>query len=121
MQRKKTRRMDKEIVEPRPRPPESTWSGRTAEGHPPIGALIAATHGPTLARYFGRRHHGAIRGAAGTAAVAGSAVAPWATAALMERSGSFGAPLLMMGLAAGALGLLCGLVRRPKPRGWVAE
>jgi hypothetical protein len=25
-----------------------TWSGRTAEGHPPIGALIAATHGPTL-------------------------------------------------------------------------
>jgi len=25
-----------------------TWSGRTAEGHPPIGALIAATHGPSL-------------------------------------------------------------------------
>lgn len=25
-----------------------TWSGRTAEGHPPIGALIAATHGPNL-------------------------------------------------------------------------
>ncbi len=25
-----------------------TWSGRTAEGHPPIGALIAATHGATL-------------------------------------------------------------------------
>ena len=24
------------------------WSGRTAEGHPPIGALIAATHGPSL-------------------------------------------------------------------------
>jgi len=76
----------------------------------------AATHGPTLARYFGRRHHGAIRGAAGTAAVAGSAVAPWATAALMERSGSFGAPLLMMGLAAGGLGLLCVMVRRPEPR-----
>jgi hypothetical protein len=25
-----------------------TWSGRTAEGHPPIGALIAATYGPNL-------------------------------------------------------------------------
>jgi hypothetical protein len=25
-----------------------TWSGRTAEGHPPIGALIAATHGASL-------------------------------------------------------------------------
>ena len=25
-----------------------TWSGRTAEGHPPIGALIAAAYGPTL-------------------------------------------------------------------------
>jgi OFA family oxalate/formate antiporter-like MFS transporter len=102
------------------------WAGSLGS-HVAMGTLGvaqgigAATHGPTLARYFGRRHHGAIRGAAGTAAVAGSAVAPWATAALMERSGSFGAPLLMMGLAAGALGLLCGLVRRPKPRGWAAE
>ena len=76
--------------------------------------LGAATHGPTLARFFGRRHHGAIRGAAGTAAVAGSAVAPWATAEVMERTGTFGTPLLMMGLLAVALALLCGLVRRPQ-------
>jgi len=81
--------------------------------------LGAATHGPTLARFFGRRHHGAIRGAAGTAAVAGSAVAPWATAELMERSGSFATPLLMMGLLAVALGLLCGLVRSPRGRAGV--
>lgn len=29
-----------------------TWSGRTAEGHPPIGALVAATHGATLPMPF---------------------------------------------------------------------
>lgn len=29
-----------------------TWSGRTAEGHPPIGALIAAAHGATLPMPF---------------------------------------------------------------------
>lgn len=75
--------------------------------------LGAATHGPTLARYFGRRHHGAIRGAAGTAAVAGSAAAPWAAGALAEATGSFSAPLLMMGLSAVVLGLLCRAVRRP--------
>lgn len=76
--------------------------------------LGAATHGPTLARFFGRRHHGAIRGAAGTAAVAGSAVAPWAMAEAMERTGTFGAPLLMMGLLALVLALLCGLIRHPQ-------
>ena len=79
--------------------------------------LGAATHGPTLARFFGRRHHGAIRGAAGTAAVAGSAVAPWATAEAMERTGTFGAPLLIMGLLAVALGMLSGLLRRPQGGG----
>lgn len=76
--------------------------------------LGAATHGPTLARYFGRRHHGAIRGTAGTAAVVGSAVAPWAAGAVMARTGSFEAPLLMMGTAAAALGLLCAALRRPR-------
>ncbi len=29
-----------------------TWSGRTEEGHPPIGGLIAATHGATLPMPF---------------------------------------------------------------------
>lgn len=29
-----------------------TWSGRTAEGHPPIGALVAATHGAALPMPF---------------------------------------------------------------------
>ena len=57
--------------------------------------LGAATHGPTLARFFGRRHHGAIRGAAGTAAVAGSAVAP-GDGRSDGATGTFGAPLLMM-------------------------
>lgn len=94
------------------------WSGGVGS-HVAMGTLGvaqglgAAVHGPTLARFFGRQHHGAIRGAAGTAAVAGSAVAPWATAELAGRSGSFGTPLLMMGLLAGGLGLLCGFVRHP--------
>ncbi len=77
----------------------------------------AATHGPTLARFFGRRHHGAIRGAAGTAAVAGSAAAPWVTGLLMERSGSFEPPLLMMGTVSFALALLCRAIRDPAAPG----
>ena len=51
-------------------------------------AILGAGHGltmavlaPTLARYFGRSHHGAIRGAVGTAAVAGSAAGPYALSA----------------------------------------
>ena len=94
-------------------------SSGTAASHLAMGVLGlaqglgAATHGPTLARYFGRRHHGAIRGTAGTAAVVGSAVAPWAAGAAAEGSGSFTPALLMMGGLAGGLALLCGALRAP--------
>ncbi|MEO1584131.1 MAG: MFS transporter [Planctomycetota bacterium] len=46
-----------------------------------------AAAGPAIARFFGRPHHGAIRGFATTAMVAGTAVGPWlltATAAVLD-------------------------------------
>ncbi len=41
------------------------------------GGLVAAVVGPTIARYFGRTHHGAIRGLTITVAVAATAIGPF--------------------------------------------
>lgn len=43
-------------------------------------AVITAVVNPTIARYFGRTHHGAIRGAFATAAVLGTGAGPFAVA-----------------------------------------
>lgn len=70
--------------------------------------LTMAVSAPTLARYFGRAHHGAIRGAAGTAAVAGSAAGPYALSAAavpldgferaLDCASAFAIPLLVLAL-----------------------
>ncbi|MEM6673914.1 MAG: MFS transporter [Planctomycetota bacterium] len=80
-------------------------------GHGLMGGVVA----PTLARYFGRMHHGAIRGLAGTAGVAGSAGGPWMLAAAADRMGGFGRALAALALAT-ALSAFAGFaLRRPPP------
>lgn len=75
---------------------EAPWIGHA--GMAVVGAahgLGGAVYTPTLARYFGRAHHGAIRGAAGTAGVAGSAAGPYALSATATGVG-FGPALAIM-------------------------
>ncbi len=43
-------------------------------------AIVVAVCSPTIARYFGRKHHGAIRGTVSTAGVIGTGMSPFAIA-----------------------------------------
>lgn len=70
-------------------------------------ALMSTTVAPTLARRFGRAHHGAIRGAVSTIGVAGTAVGPVILGLSMDLGGSpapglwgFAGFALLVGLAA---------------------
>jgi len=77
-----------------------------------LGAALAlqrTTSAPTLARCFGRAHHGAIRGLVGTIAVAGTAVGPLVLGLSDDATGSFQAGLLgcaAVSLAVGAFALM---------------
>ena len=51
-------------------------------------ALLSTTVAPTLARSFGRAHHGAIRGAVSTIGVAGTAVGPVLLGLSLDLTGS---------------------------------
>ncbi len=51
--------------------------------------LIGAVAGTTLARFFGKAHHGAIRGASATAVVAGAACGPYLVGLVAEQIGSY--------------------------------
>lgn len=55
--------------------------------------LIFAAMGPAYARYFGRAHHGAIRGSAASFMVIGTAVGPWCMGLAMDVAGSYDAAL----------------------------
>lgn len=76
---------------------ETSWAGHAGMGIIGLGhGLAGAVGAPTLARYFGRAHHGAIRGAAGTAAVAGSAAGPYALSAVAGPAGGFGPGVVLV-------------------------
>lgn len=66
-------------------------------------ALQMTTSAPTLARCFGRAHHGAIRGMQTTVSVAGSAIGPLVLGLSADLSGDFAAGLL--GFAAWSVGI----------------
>ncbi|MEM1448095.1 MAG: MFS transporter [Planctomycetota bacterium] len=87
--------------------------------------IATATMAPTIARYFGRAHHGAIRGLSGSVGVAGSAAGPWALSALADVVGGFGRALLLLGLATVLVAAWCAFlrrpVRRPDPHGRVSR
>lgn len=78
-------------------------------GHGLAGAVSA----PTLARFFGRAHHGAIRGATGTAAVVGSAAGPYALSAAAAPLGGLGVALWLSAGVAIPLVVAALLLRRP--------
>jgi len=75
-----------------------------------LGGAVSA---PTLARFFGRAHHGAIRGASGTAAVAGSAAGPYLLSAAAGPLGGFGASLWLCAALAIPLVFAAICLRRP--------
>jgi MFS transporter, OFA family, oxalate/formate antiporter len=67
-------------------------------------AIIVGTATPTIARYFGRTHHGAIRGAVSSITVASTGLGPLMFGLGYERSGGSFAPILV-GAAACAVPL----------------
>lgn len=84
--------------------------GLVGVGH----GLATAVGGPTLARFFGRAHHGAIRGASGTAAVAGSAAGPYVLSAVADGpAGSFGPAVLALAALALPIAWIAFRLRRP--------
>lgn len=77
--------------------------------------LGTAVYAPTLARFFGRAHHGAIRGASGTLAVAGSAAGPFVLSGLAAvPSQDFGSALLFTSAVAFPFAWAAFRLRAPK-------
>jgi len=57
-------------------------------------ALANATAGATIARYFGREHHGAIRGSISRIGVIGTGLGPICTGLSVHLTGSYGAAMI---------------------------
>jgi MFS family permease len=73
---------------------------------------------PIFARYFGRRHHGAIRGSLTTFMVIGTSAGPFVFATWRELTGSFTDPYAWTGAAAVPLVIWALFLKRPpNPRG----
>lgn len=77
--------------------------------------LHMITISPNVARYFGKLHHGAIRGSFSSLAVAGTAVGPLALGSVMEVSGGRGVGLGLMAGGSIVLGAWGVGLRRPEP------
>lgn len=75
--------------------------------------IASATFAPTIARYFGRAHHGAIRGLSGSVGVAGSAAGPWVASALADLVGGFGRALAVLAVGTALVAASCAFLRRP--------
>ncbi|MCO4772363.1 MAG: MFS transporter [Deltaproteobacteria bacterium] len=80
-------------------------------------ALQMTTASPTLARCFGRAHHGAIRGLVTTTSVAGTAVGPVILGLSEDLTGSFDAGLLGCAAFASAVGIFALTARIEPPEG----
>lgn len=83
--------------------------------------LSTAAANPAFARYFGRTHHGAIRGSVTTAIVAGTGLGPILAGWLFELSGpegerTFAWVLLGFGAAALPMAIVSATLTPPKPR-----
>lgn len=74
------------------------WAAQAGMGVIGAGhALLMAVGGPSLARYFGRAYHGAIRGFSGTIAVAGAAAGPFVLSAIADSPIGGYPPALLFG------------------------
>ena len=79
-------------------------------------AVIVGVGGPTIARYFGRTHHGAIRGTVATATVIGTGGGPYAVALLYDLSGKdFTLAYVLCALMTIPLGIGAMVLRAPTP------
>jgi MFS transporter, OFA family, oxalate/formate antiporter len=77
-------------------------------------AVITGVASPTIARYFGRAHHGAIRGTVATATVLGTGAGPYAVALGRDLAGAdFAAPYLLCIALTLPLGIGAALLREP--------
>jgi MFS family permease len=63
------------------------WVGAGMAVFGVAGGLMQSVVGPTIARYFGRTHHGSIRGASITVAVAATATGPFLLSAGADLAG----------------------------------
>ena len=78
--------------------------------------LGSAVANPAIARYFGRAHHGGIRGTVTTAMVAGTGTGPILAGWIYERSGgSFEWLLLSSAAVCVPLCVLAATLRPPTP------
>jgi sugar phosphate permease len=79
-------------------------------------AVITAVAGPTIARYFGRTHHGAIRGTVATSVVMGTGAGAYVIALGRDLAGGdFTAVYLVCVALMIPLGLGAANLRRPSP------
>lgn len=82
------------------------------------GGLMQSVTGPTLARYFGRTHHGAIRGLSITVAVAATATGPFLLSeGASVAGGRFDLVFVVFALAALPLALAALTLHRPSKAG----
>lgn len=76
-------------------------------------AISAAVGNPTIARYFGRTHHGAIRGAIQLASVAATGMGPFLAGYAYELAGRSFTPILAIFAASGVPLIVASLFLRP--------
>ena len=82
-----------------------------------VGQGLVTTSGATaIARWYGRAHHGTIRGFTSSAMVAGTSVGPLALSASRDLLESWSPALLAFAVALAALGLVCAFIGTPAPR-----
>lgn len=79
-------------------------------------SLVFGVGNPTIARYFGRTHHGAIRGTISTAVVAGTGAGPFALSIGQELMGGTLPVLVVFALSGLPLAVLAAFITRPAPR-----
>jgi MFS family permease len=79
-------------------------------------SVSVAVGNPTIARYFGRTHHGAIRGAIQMASVAATGVGPFLAGAMYELAGQNFTPILAVFAATGVPLAIASLFLRPPTR-----
>lgn len=76
-------------------------------------SLIFVLASPIFARYFGRKHHGAIRGTLTRSMIIGTAVGPAVLAFAADAFGSYQIPLLLCGATAIPLTIAALSMRQP--------
>jgi MFS family permease len=78
-------------------------------------SVSVAVGNPTIARYFGRTHHGAIRGAIQMASVAATGIGPFLAGAAYELAGEDFTPILAAFAISGVPLAAASLFLRPPP------